>query len=100
MNSLYCPPQQLGFAARPVSPLLRYSHRADVALRFENREIQPRVRISFPLDGDNTLAILVRRKGETLAQLLIRLNLANAKAYNEGIFTDEINPPPTNFQHP
>ena len=40
--------------------------------------------------------MLVRRKGEILAQLLTRLDLAIAKAYNEGIFTDEINPPPTN----
>ena len=29
-------------------------------------------------------------------QLLTRLDLAIAKAYNEEIFTDEINPPPTN----
>ncbi len=47
-------------------------------------------------DGDSTLAMLVRRKGETLVQLLTRLDLAIAKAYKEGIFTDEINPPPTN----
>jgi hypothetical protein len=47
-------------------------------------------------DGHNCLAMLVRRKGETLAQLLIRLDLAIAKAYTEDIFTDEINPPPTN----
>jgi hypothetical protein len=40
--------------------------------------------------------MLVRRKGETLVQLLTRLDLAIAKAYNEGTFTDEINPPPTN----
>jgi len=33
----------------------------------------------------------VKRKGETLAQLLTRLDLAIAKAYNEEIFTDEIN---------
>jgi len=35
--------------------------------------------------------MLVRRKDETLAQLLTRLDLAIAKAYNEEIFTDEIN---------
>ena len=52
--------------------------------------------VAVPNDGDSTLAMLVRRKGETLAQLLTRLDLAIAKAYNEGIFTDEINPPPTN----
>jgi hypothetical protein len=35
--------------------------------------------------------MLVRRKGETLTQLLIRLDLAIAKAFNEDTFTDEIN---------
>jgi hypothetical protein len=35
--------------------------------------------------------MLVRRKGETLAQLLTRLDLAIAKAYDEEIFADEIN---------
>jgi hypothetical protein len=47
-------------------------------------------------DGDSTLAMLVRRRGETLTQLLTRLDLAIAKAYNQDIFTNEINPPPTN----
>ena len=47
-------------------------------------------------DEHNSLAMLVRRKGETLAQLLTRLDLAIAKAFTEDIFTDEINPPPTN----
>lgn len=42
---------------------------------------------------DNCLAMLVRRHGETLAQLLTRLDLAIAKAFTEDIFTDEINPP-------
>ena len=39
------------------------------------------------------LAMLVRREGETLAELLTRLDLAIAKARTEDIFTDEINPP-------
>jgi hypothetical protein len=42
-------------------------------------------------DGHNTLALLKRRKGESLAQLLIRLDQAIVKANDEGIFTDEIN---------
>ncbi len=49
-------------------------------------------------DGDSTLAMLVRRKGETLAQLLTRLDQAIAKAYSEEVFTDEVNPPPTNWK--
>jgi hypothetical protein len=47
--------------------------------------------VAVASDGNTTLAMLVRRKGETLAQLLTRLDLAIAKAYNEEIFTDEIN---------
>ena len=50
--------------------------------------------IATASDEHNTLAMLKRRKGETLAQLLIRLDQAIAKALNEDIFTDEINPPP------
>ena len=44
-------------------------------------------------EGRNTLAMLKRRKGEPLAQLLSRLNLAIARAQTDDIFTDEINPP-------
>ncbi len=44
-------------------------------------------------DGHNSLAMLMRRKGENLFQLLIRLDQAIAKANNEGVFTDEINSP-------
>jgi hypothetical protein len=44
-------------------------------------------------EGRNTLAMLVRRKGETLAQLLIRLDLAIARAQTEDVFTDEVNSP-------
>ena len=44
-------------------------------------------------DEHNNLAMLVRREGETLAELLTRLDLAIAKARTEDIFTDEINPP-------
>jgi hypothetical protein len=44
-------------------------------------------------DEDNCMAMLVRRDGETLAQLLARLDLAIGKAFTDDIFTDEINPP-------
>jgi hypothetical protein len=47
--------------------------------------------VATACDGDSSLAMLVRRKGETLPQLLIRLDLAIAKAFNENTFTDEIN---------
>ena len=47
--------------------------------------------VATACDGDSSLAMLVRRKGETLTQLLIRLDLAIAKSFNEDTFTDEIN---------
>jgi len=47
--------------------------------------------VAVASDGHTTLAMLARRKGKTLAQLLIRLDSAIAKAYDEEIFTDEIN---------
>jgi hypothetical protein len=42
-------------------------------------------------EGKNTLAMLVRRKGETLSQLLTRLDLAIARAHTADVFTDEVN---------
>ena len=48
--------------------------------------------VAVASDGHNPLAMLVRRDGETLAQLLTRLDHAVAKALEEDIYTDEINP--------
>ena len=42
-------------------------------------------------DDDQSLVMLVRRDGETLEQLLIRLDLAIEKAVEDEIFIDEIN---------
>jgi hypothetical protein len=49
--------------------------------------------VAIAHEGRNTLAMLVRRKGETLAQLLTRLNLAIGRAQTDDVFTDEVNPP-------
>ena len=43
-------------------------------------------------DGRQTVSMLLRRQGETVTQLLSRLDLAVAKALTEGIRTDEVNP--------
>jgi len=51
--------------------------------------------VATATDRHNCLAMLVRRRGETLTQLLTRLDLAIAKALTEDIFTDEVNPPST-----
>lgn len=47
--------------------------------------------VAIASDEDRTLAMLVRRRGETLLQLLARLDQAIDKALTLGIFTDEIN---------
>jgi hypothetical protein len=43
-------------------------------------------------DGRQTICMLLRREGETVTQLLTRLDLAIAKAFTEGTRTDEVNP--------
>jgi hypothetical protein len=43
-------------------------------------------------DGRQTVSMLLRREGETVTQLLTRLDLAIAKAFTEGTCTDEVNP--------
>lgn len=50
--------------------------------------------VAIANDGHSSLAMLLRRDGETLMQLLIRLDAAIAKAYNEETSTDEVNVPP------
>ena len=49
--------------------------------------------VATAADEDQSLAMLVRRRGESLLDLLVRLDQAIEKAYNEEIFTDEINAP-------
>jgi hypothetical protein len=43
-------------------------------------------------DSRQTVSMLLGREGETVTQLLTRLDLAIGKALNEGIRTDEVNP--------
>jgi hypothetical protein len=47
--------------------------------------------VAVATDGHNSLAMLVRRQDETLAELLARLDQAIDKALTEDIYTDEIN---------
>jgi hypothetical protein len=49
--------------------------------------------VAVATDGHNSLAMLVRRPGETFAQLLARLDQSIDKALTEDIYTDEINAP-------
>ena len=49
--------------------------------------------VAVATDGHNTVAMLLRRPGETMAHLLVRLDQAIDKALTEDIYTDEINSP-------
>ena len=48
--------------------------------------------VAIAHDGRQTVAMLLRREGETATELLTRLDLAIAKAIAEGIRVDEVNP--------
>lgn len=48
--------------------------------------------VAVAYDGRQTVSMLLRREGESVTELLTRLNQAIAKALNEGIRTDEVNP--------
>jgi fumarate reductase subunit D len=49
--------------------------------------------VAVAAEGRHTLAMLRRRTGETLLQLLNHLDLAVATAMVDDIFTDEVNTP-------
>lgn len=75
------------------SVILPLPHIADLISEGEITigEMHPVGCVAVANDGHNCLAMLRRRKGETLAQLLTRLDQAIAKALDEDIYTDEIN---------
>ena len=47
--------------------------------------------VATAADDDMTYATLVRRRGESLAQLLVRLDHAVDNAISLGLFTDQLN---------
>ena len=47
--------------------------------------------VASAADRHNTLAMLVRREGETLTALLERLDKAIGKTYDSGAVIDEVN---------
>ena len=49
--------------------------------------------VAVASDDSNCLAMLKRRSGESLDQLLSRLDQAIESAWEKGIMIDEINPP-------
>jgi hypothetical protein len=82
-------------AGKPEDHPLRLPHIAELIAYGEITvgQLRPIGCVATACDEDITMAMLVRRKGETLLQLLTRLDQAIAKAYEENIYTDEINPP-------
>lgn len=44
-------------------------------------------------DGSNSLAMLVRREGESFTALMKRLDKAIGLAWSDDLFTDEVNGP-------
>src|SRR5260370_29184455 len=56
--------------------------------------IEPVGCVATATDGSNCLDMLVRRDGAPLRELLIRLDLAIARAFVAEIFTDEVNARP------
>lgn len=54
-------------------------------------DIPPVPCAAIAADESTMLAALLRRKGESLINLLNRLDEAVGKAFNEEIYTDEIN---------
>lgn len=57
--------------------------------------LHPIACVAIANDDHNSLAMLQRRSGETLHQLLQRLDAAVDLAWNADQFTDEINQPPS-----
>ena len=50
--------------------------------------------VATAADEDQCLAMLQRRPGESLMELLQRLDAAIADAYENGVYIDEVNTPP------
>ena len=55
--------------------------------------IRPMGSVAIATDAHQSLAMLVRRKGESLPKLLERLDASVGKALHQEIYTDEINNP-------
>ena len=51
--------------------------------------------VATAADEDQCLAMIQRRLGEPLAELLQRLDAAIEDAWENGAFVDEVNPPPS-----
>jgi hypothetical protein len=85
-----------GVAAKPAASAPALAHIArliDEGGQITVGQIHPIDCAAIAHDGNNTLAMLQRLSGETLPQLLARLDAAVALAWDDNRFTDEINLP-------
>ncbi len=83
-NAAGTPPGTAAFSLPNIAELIDYG-------QITVGVMEPVGCVAVASEDDNTLAMLQRRKGETLLQLLARLDQAIDKALTLGIFTDEIN---------
>jgi hypothetical protein len=54
--------------------------------------------VAIASNDHGSLAMLKRRPGESLTELLLRLDAAIQQTNEHDIFADEINPPPSNHR--
>jgi hypothetical protein len=84
-------------ATRGVSPpgeaLANIAELIDTGGQITVGQLYPIACAAIANDEHNSLAMLQRRPGESLHDLLVRLDAAIAKAWDEETFIDEINPP-------
>ena len=82
-------------AAKPQFPLANIAALIDQGGQITIGALHPVACAAIANDEDNCLAMLTRTSGETLMQLLERLDTAIARAWATGEFTDEINVHPS-----
>ena len=81
-------------AAQPQSPLANIAALIKYGGQITIGALHPVECAAIANDEDNCLAMLSRTSGETLPQLLERLDSAIARAWETEEFTDEINVQP------
>lgn len=86
-------PGRVAPAPRPCGPLAHIAALIEQGGQVTVGRLDPVPCAAIASDEHNCLAMLQRRPGETLHDLLARLDTAIARAWTDDDFTDEINPP-------
>lgn len=82
-----------GSVSAPIDALRNITDLIDSGGQVSLGQLPPVRCAAVANDDHNCLAMLQRRPGETLHELLVRLDAAIALAWNEERFIDEINTP-------